>query len=97
MATIVVAYPAGEGAKFDRAYYAEKHIPLAQQAWGDKGLIGAEVLFPHGDGQPYAGMVTLKFESQAAIDQALASAGTAQVMADVPNFTNILPVMFRAD
>lgn len=97
MATIVVSYPSGEGATFDRAYYVETHLPLAQEAWGDKGLTGAEVYFASDHTQPFAAVAALKFESQAAIDLALASPGTARVMGDIPNFTNVQPVLFRAD
>jgi uncharacterized protein (TIGR02118 family) len=35
-----VFYPVTEGATFDHAYYAEKHVPLAVKTWG---LGGAQI------------------------------------------------------
>lgn len=97
MATLIVSYPATEGATFDQDYYLSTHIPLAQSAWGRFGLQSAEVLFPAEGPQPLAGLVILRFARQADIDAALASAGTAEVVADVGNFTNLTPVIFRAN
>lgn len=95
MATILVRYPAHDGAKFDADYYARSHIPLVEKAWGPHGLTGAEILFPHGE-QPDVAMVLLRFRDQAAIDAAMASPDTAEVMGDVPKFTDISPALYRA-
>ncbi|SDI46285.1 MULTISPECIES: EthD family reductase [Pseudomonas] len=97
MATLIVSYPVSEGATFDRDYYLSRHIPLAQSAWGQFGLQAAEVLFPAAGQQPLAAMVIMRFADQANIDDALASPGTAEVVADVTNFTNLAPVIFRAN
>ncbi|WP_333840640.1 EthD family reductase [Novosphingobium sp.] len=95
MATIVVSYPATEGARFDTDYYTASHIPLVHKVWGPHGLTEAEVLFPAG-GQPWIAAVLLRFESQAAIDASLADPATGDVMGDVPNFSDIHPVVYRA-
>ncbi|WGY71374.1 EthD family reductase [Burkholderia cepacia] len=97
MATLIVSYPATEGSTFDRDYYLSKHIPLARTAWSEFGLQSAEILFPSVAPQPFAGVVILKFTDQAALSAALSSAKTAEVIGDVPNFTNIAPTIFRAD
>jgi len=97
MATLIVSYPVSEGATFDRDYYLSKHIPLAQSAWGQFGLQAAEVLFPATGPQPLAAMVIMRFADQSNIDSALASPGTAEVVADVANFTNLAPAIFRAN
>ncbi|MDR3449764.1 MAG: EthD family reductase [Alphaproteobacteria bacterium] len=96
MATLIVSYPATDGARFDRDYYVGTHIPIARAAWTAHGLESAEVLFPADASQPLAGMVLLRFTDQAALDAALASPGTAGVIGDVANFTDIVPAMFRA-
>ena len=82
MATIMVRYPAHDGAKFDADYYAKTHIPLVEKAWGPHGLTGAEILFPHGE-QPDVAMVLLRFRDQAAIDAAVSdtAAGRGRVVA----------------
>ncbi|MCU1380121.1 MAG: Ethyl tert-butyl ether degradation EthD [Acidimicrobiales bacterium] len=82
-----VFYPSAEGATFDHDYYANSHVPLAVKTWGldgaqiDKGLDG-----------PYVAAVHFTFESMEAMGAALGTPGTADVMADVANYTTISPV-----
>jgi uncharacterized protein (TIGR02118 family) len=88
MIRLSVLYPATEGAKFDHDYYRDKHVPLAAKSWGldsyeiDKGLDG-----------PYVAALHLMFPSTEAISAAMSSEGTAAVMADVANYTDIQPVL----
>lgn len=96
MASIVVTYPRSPDSTFDADYYAKTHVPLARKHWEPYGMTGAEILFPVDDDQPYAAMVILRFADQAAIDKAMTSPGTPEVMGDVPNFTNIQPSVLRA-
>ena len=83
-----VLYPTTDGATFDHDYYRDKHVPLALETWGldraqiDKGIDG-----------PYVAAVHFTFESTDAMGAALASEGTAAVMADVANYTTIAPVI----
>jgi uncharacterized protein (TIGR02118 family) len=85
---VSVFYPSSEGSTFDHDYYREKHVPLAMKAWGlskaeiDKGVDG-----------PYVAAVHFEFDSVDALGAAMASEGTADVMADVANYTNITPVL----
>lgn len=97
MATLIVSYPATEGATFDRDYYLSTHLQLAQSVWAEFGLESAETLFPASGPQPLAGMAILRFSDQAGIDAALSAPKTAEVIADATNFTDIAPVIFRAD
>jgi uncharacterized protein (TIGR02118 family) len=83
-----VFYPKTEGATFDHDYYANSHVPLAVKTWGgvphqiDKGIDG-----------PYEAAVHFEFETLEAIGAAMGVPGTADVMADVANYTTITPVM----
>ncbi len=83
-----VLYPATEGATFDHDYYTNTHVPLAVKTWGldsamiDKGLNG-----------PYVAAVHFVFESTGAMGAAMGLPGTADVMADVANYTTISPVV----
>ena len=97
MATLIVSYPTTEGGTFDWDYYLSKHLQLALSAWSEFGLESAENLSPAPGPQPLHNMAILRFSSQSNIDEALASPKTAEVLADVANFTNIAPVIFRAD
>jgi uncharacterized protein (TIGR02118 family) len=96
LATLIVSYPNREGAKFDRAYYKATHMPLLDEHWADTGFLNWEALFPTDEGQPFAAMAVLRFRDQAAIDASLSAPGTAAVMGDVPNFTDLVPTLFRA-
>jgi uncharacterized protein (TIGR02118 family) len=83
-----VYYPATDGATFDHDYYREKHVPLAARTWG---LQGAEI--DKGVDGPYVAAVHFRFDSLEALQQALGAPGTADVTADVANYTSIAPVM----
>lgn len=95
MANLVVSYPLSEGASFDADYYRDTHIPLVETSWGPSGMIGAEILWPADAAQPVAAMVVLRFRDSAAIDAAMASPKAGAVMADIANFTNIQPSIYR--
>jgi uncharacterized protein (TIGR02118 family) len=82
-----VLYPETEGATFDHDYYRDTHVPLALKAWGldhaaiDRGING-----------PYVAAVHFTFESTEAMTSAMSSPATADVIADVANYTTITPV-----
>ncbi len=88
MIRLSVLYPTTEGATFDHDYYRTKHVPLAEKTWG---ISGAEI--DKGINGPYVAAVHFKFESMEAVGEAMATAGTADVMADVANYTTIVPVL----
>ena len=83
-----VFYPATEGATFDHDYYRDQHVPLAVSTWG---LDGAEI--DKGIDGPNVAAVHFRFESPEALQAAMASEGTGAVMADVANYTTIVPVV----
>jgi uncharacterized protein (TIGR02118 family) len=82
-----VFYPSAEGATFDHDYYVNSHVPLAVKTWG---LDGAEI--EKGINGPHVAAVHFTFESMEAMGAALGAPGTADVMADVANYTTISPV-----
>ena len=88
MIRLSVFYPVTEGASFDHDYYRDKHVPLAMRTWNpqsaeiDKGVDG-----------PYVAAVHLTFESPEALTQAMVAECTADVLADVANYTSIAPVL----
>lgn len=88
MIKLSVLYPKTEGASFDHDYYKNSHIPLCLKTWG---LESAEVL--KGVDGPYEAAVNIEFESMEAMGAAMGAEGTAEVMADVANYTTIAPVM----
>ncbi len=82
-----VLYPATEGATFDHDYYRDHHVPLCCRTWG---LDGAEI--DRGVDGPYVAAVHFEFESPEAMQASMAVDGTAEVRADVANYTTITPV-----
>jgi uncharacterized protein (TIGR02118 family) len=88
MIRLSVLYPKTDGATFDHDYYRDSHVPLALEKWG---LDGAEI--DKGIDGPYEAAVHFTFESMDAMGAALGGEGTAEVQADVPNYTTITPVM----
>ncbi len=88
MIRLSVLYPETYGATFDHAYYREHHVPLVLRAWG---LSRAEI--NRGVDGPFEAAVHLEFESREAMQAALAGEATAEVMADIANYTSISPVL----
>lgn len=96
MIKVSVMYPHKDGARFDHAYYAEKHMPMVKAKMGaaclsytvDKGLGGGAP----GSSPTYVGMCHIFCESVPAF-QAAFGPHAKEIMADVPNYTDIAPVM----
>jgi uncharacterized protein (TIGR02118 family) len=96
MIKVCVLYPAGENKNFDMEYYYNTHVPLVSKTLGealklanyDKGLGGG---MP-GSPAPFIAMANLFFNSMEEFGQAFAAGGTT-LMSDLPNFTNIEPVV----
>ncbi len=96
MIKVSVMYPNTPGARFDHVYYRDKHMPLLKQRMGDacvrytvdKGLAGGA------PGAPplYIGMCHIFSESVEAF-QAGFGPHAAEIMADIPNYTDLAPVM----
>ena len=96
MIVVSVMYPATADAKFDMAYYMEKHVPMVGERWGAMGLREAKVLqgagAPGGGPATYSVIALLTFDSAEAFGQAVAQHG-AEIMGDIANFTNVQPVI----
>lgn len=96
MIKVSVMYPHAPEARFDHAYYRDKHMPLVKRRMGescrhysiDKGLAGAVP----GTAPAYIGMSHIFCDSVEAF-QAGFGPHTAELMADVPHFTNITPLI----
>ena len=88
MIRLSVYYPATDGATFDHDYYRTTHVPLCVQTWG---LDGAEI--DRGVDGPYVAAVHFRFDSLDALNAAMSSKDTGAVLADIPNYTTIQPVL----
>ena len=96
MIKVSVFYPNKEGSKFDMSYYCNSHIPMVRQKSGaacksvavEQGLSGATP-----DAKPsFVAMGHLYFDSQAEFQTAFGPHAAA-IMADIPNYTDIQPIL----
>jgi uncharacterized protein (TIGR02118 family) len=97
---VSVFYPNKPGARFDHAYYRDKHMPMVKSRMGghckyytvDKGLAGGTP----GSAPIYIGMCHIFCES---IDSFQAGFGphAAEIMNDIPNYTDLEPVIQISD
>jgi uncharacterized protein (TIGR02118 family) len=87
-------YPNQNGNTFDVEYYCNVHMPLAKRLLGatefsvDQGIGGGAPGAP----APYLAIGHLLFESLGTFQKTMAANG-AEVMADIPNYTNASPVI----
>jgi uncharacterized protein (TIGR02118 family) len=96
MIRLSVFYPAGEGRTFDMDYYLKTHIPLFRNRMGsaikdirvEQGVTGP---MP-GSPAPFMAMVHASFDSAEAFQSAFLP-HAAEIQGDVPNYTNIQPVI----
>ena len=96
MIKVSVLYPNGEGKNFDLDYYCNQHVKMVGGLLGDsvkgasveKGLGGAAPNSP----ATYAAMGNLYFESMESFQNTFGP-NAEKIMADLPNFTNIEPVV----
>jgi uncharacterized protein (TIGR02118 family) len=96
MIKVSVLYPNSAGARFDHAYYRDRHMPMVKDKLGaaclhytvDKGMAGGAPDAP----APFAAMCHLYCESADAFQQAF-GANATEIMGDVPNYTDIQPVL----
>lgn len=96
MIKVSVMYTNTPGCKFDHAYYANKHMPMVKNKLGDacksytvdKGLAGGAPGAP----ATYVGMCHMFFDSVDAFQAAFAP-NAQEIMADIPNYTDLPPVI----
>ena len=94
MIKVSILYPNTPGARFDHAYYRDTHMPLVKARMGDacrsytvdQGLAGGTAGAP----PPFIGMGHIYCDSVAAF-QAGFGPHAKEILADIPNYTDITP------
>jgi uncharacterized protein (TIGR02118 family) len=94
MFKVSVLYPNQAGATFDHAYYLNRHMPLVAEKLGsalvrytvDKGLGGGAP----GSPPAFVASCALYVNTLEAFQAGMAAHGP-QIMADIPNYTNVAP------
>lgn len=93
MVTMTVVYPYAADKPFDEAYFSATHVPLLKEVWGDAVT---DVTVHHAlaglSGDPdFATIVQVDFASMEAFQQAMAQPRSAEVQADVANYSGVTP------
>lgn len=96
MIKVSVMYPDAPGARFNHDYYRDQHMPLVKARMGehcrsytvDKGLAGGAP----GEPATYVAMCHLYCDSVESF-QAGFGPHAQEIMADIPNYTNLAPVV----
>lgn len=96
MIKVTLLYENGEGKTFDMDYYSKKHMPLVARLLGDslkllaidKGIAGRTP----DDSIPYLGIGYLYFNTLSAYQSSFGP-NAKEIVGDIPNFTNIQPVV----
>lgn len=97
MVRVSVMYPHRDGARFDVQYYAKTHMDMVRKAFADYGLqdirVDQGVMGGSSKAPPvYACVGTLTFDTMEHYKTAFREHGQP-LMDDVPNFTDIQPVV----
>jgi len=100
MIKVSVMYPNQQGARFDHAYYRDKHMPLVQARMGancksytvDKGVAGGEPGAP----PTYVAMCHIFCDSVEAF-QAGFGPHAPEILGDIKNYTDLQPVIQISD
>jgi uncharacterized protein (TIGR02118 family) len=95
MVCISVYYANAFGKKFDHAYYERTHMPLVMDRCKSFGLIRYEIDMglaggAPGSSAPFSAVGRLYFNTLPEFQKAFAMHGR-EIMADVPNYTDIQP------
>jgi uncharacterized protein (TIGR02118 family) len=100
MIKVSVLYPNKGDAKFDMNYYVTKHMPMVRQKLGAacKGVAAEQGIAGGAPGTPpaFVAMGHLLFDSADAFQKAMAP-HASEIMGDIPNYTNIQPVIQISD
>jgi uncharacterized protein (TIGR02118 family) len=97
MISILVLYANSPGSRFDLNYYTSRHLPLVRRLLEPMGMrsltyVTERALDPAAPHQAYRLIAELRFDDMATTQAALAAHG-AETQADIPNFTDVAPII----
>jgi uncharacterized protein (TIGR02118 family) len=98
MISVVVLYPNKAGSKYDLDYYVRRHLPLVRdrlQPMGMRSLtytVEEHAMDPKAPPQAYRLSAELRFDDMESAARALEAHGP-KTQADIPNFTDVAPVI----
>ncbi|KAL7947078.1 hypothetical protein V8C42DRAFT_300990 [Trichoderma barbatum] len=93
-ATVYYNQP-GEGEYFDMDYYINTHMPIVVKQWTPLGLKSWQVI-QFGPDAPYFGGALLTWDKPEDAANILTAEESKLVFDDVPNFTNLKPILLTS-
>lgn len=91
VSTAILRYNGTKNDRFDREYYCNSHMPAVAEKWKEYGLVSAQAFFP-ALAMDKAGTVCIcecVFDSENSLKSAFAAECTAELIADIKNFTDL--------
>jgi len=92
MERVTVVYPNKNDATFDFDYYMKKHVPWVAKLTGNKIEVRRGISSAAGSSAPFVCVATILIDSVAEFQAVFAQHG-AEILADVPKYTNIEPIV----
>ncbi|MDE1177387.1 MAG: EthD family reductase [Edaphobacter sp.] len=93
MVTLSVLYPKTSASRFDHDYYRDTHTPLVKSRLAPESItILRGLSTPDGPPVTYELMALISFTTLAHLQSALATHGP-EVIGDIPNFTDVQPII----
>jgi len=92
MHLVTVAYPNKTDAKFDFDYYMKKHIPFVERLVGKDIEVRRGISSMTNSPAAFVCVATIPVDSFAAFQAILLQHG-AEILADIPKYTNIEPII----
>jgi uncharacterized protein (TIGR02118 family) len=92
MQRVTVLYPNGADVKFDFDYYLAKHVPWVAGLMGQKIEVRRGISSPNGSPAAFICIATIFVNSVEQFQAVLAQYGP-KIMADIPNYTNSVPLL----
>lgn len=97
MVKVSFFYPQTEGARFDHAYFVDKHMKLVEERWKTMGLAGWGVEKglaggAPGSKPPYVAGAYVVFDTVEDFQKALGAHGD-EIGGDIANYTDLAPVI----
>lgn len=90
MIRVLVLYPRGEGTHFNSDYWVTTHMPMVSTKWAKAKKWEADIAAPD---SPYYAVAHIFFDSMDDVNATLSGAEAGVVMGDIPNYTNVSPVI----
>lgn len=88
MIDVTILYPKADDSTFDIDYYATKHMPMFADALGEACVRWGV----SGEAGDYHAIGWARVSSQDAFNAAMGAHG-AEIIGDVPNYTNVQPTL----